>query len=64
LIVIAGMASVFGQEALQQSANANINASDSGDFQQNIWVILNHPKVLGMMILFAIAIFAVFLLSG
>jgi len=70
VIIIAGFANVFGQSALeaQESIGENTITTPEGTttpvFEQNIYAILFHPKILGMMVLFAIAIFAVALLSA
>ncbi|MBI2666801.1 hypothetical protein HYX13_04270 [Candidatus Woesearchaeota archaeon] len=72
VIIIAGFANVFGQSALeaQQSVGETTVTTTDGvttttpAFEQNIYAILFHPKILGMMILFTIAIFAVALLSA
>lgn len=70
VIIIAGLANVFGQSALeaQESIGKTTVITSDGTstpvFEQNIYAILFHPKILGMMVLFAIAIFAVVLLSA
>ena len=71
VIVFASFANVFGQQLTEASFNsgqspAEVSANGVGtqNFQQNIYATLFHPKVLGMIILFTIAIFAVVLLSG
>ncbi len=72
VIVIAAFGTVFGQ---QLAAAAGSSSTDSGtataaggtgttNFQQNIYSTLFNPKVLGMLVLFGVAIFAVILLSG
>ncbi len=72
VIIIAGasFANVFGQKLTQVAFEGGntINATEgtsvaSPNFQQNIYATLFHPKVLGMIILFAVAIFAIALLS-
>lgn len=70
VIMIAGLASVFGQSVLEAGEGAVPSDSvqeggvATGDFQANIFATLFHPKVLGLIIIFTIAIFAVALLSG
>ena len=72
IIVIAAFGNVLGQDFTQQSFDENAPqevATGSGgtatqNFEGNVTAIFSHPKVLGMLILFAIAIFAVGLLSG
>jgi len=69
LIMIAGLGSVFGQSLLEQTEGVDTAVLEeggvsTGDFQANIFATLFHPKVLGLIIIFTIAIFAVALLSG
>ena len=70
VIIIAGFANVFGQSALEaqksigEPAVITTEGTTTPMFEQNIYAILFHPKILGMMVLFAIAIFAVALLSA
>lgn len=71
VLIIAGaaFANVFGQDLLSQAGSGEtaVNVSSGGvasaDFQRNIYTTLFHPKVLGIIVLFAIAIFAIALLS-
>ena len=70
VIIGASFANVFGQKLTQAAFEGGtaINVSGAGgvatpSFQQNIYATLFHPKVLGMMVLFVIAIFAIALLS-
>ncbi len=46
------------------SSSTNSGGVATGNFQQNIYSTLFHPKVLGVLVLFTIAIFAVALLTG
>ena len=71
VIMIAAFGNVLGQKFTEASfqSGTTVNATAAGgvgtaNFQQNITATLFHPKVLGLMVLFAIAIFAVALLSG
>ena len=71
IIFFAAISNVMGQSLLEQSASGEggaVGAGDgsvaSGNFQQNIFSTLFHPKVLGVIMLFVIAIFAVALLTG
>ena len=68
VIMIAGFANVFGQSLLGGAEQATQATTEGGvateNFQQNIYATLFHPKVLGLIILFAIAIAAVALLSS
>jgi len=72
VIIFAGLASVFGQEFLEKSQGEAVDVEDgaavnatttSGSFEGNIAGIISHPKILGMIVLFGIAIFAVALLT-
>ena len=69
LIVVAGFGKVLGQSLLEQSAQTEAvaegqDAVAGNDFQQNIYATLFHPKILGLLVVFAIVVFAVALLSG
>ncbi|MBI4983649.1 hypothetical protein HZC32_03320, partial [Candidatus Woesearchaeota archaeon] len=78
VIIVAAFGNVLGQsltEASFQSTTGpntigltNATGGESGvatkSFQQNIYSTLFHPKVLGLIILFAVAIFAIAFLSG
>ena len=70
VIMIAAFASVLGQQFTEQgfsSSGTTVNATGgvaTSDFQKNITATLFNPKVLAMVILFMIAIFAVLLLTG
>jgi len=70
VILGASFANVYGQKLTQAAFESGtaINATAAGSvatssFQQNIYATLFHPKVLGMIVLFAVAIFAIALLS-
>lgn len=71
VILVAGFGHVLGQsltEAAFQSGET-VNATAEGgsatvSFEQNVNAIIFNPKVLGLMILFAVAIFAIAFLSG
>ncbi len=77
VIVFAAFGNVFGQQLTEQAfqgetgttitANGTAGATSgvaTPSFQTNIMGILTNPKVLGMIILFTIAVFAIALLSG
>ncbi len=77
VIIFAALGNVFGQSFTEQAfdgetattitANGTIGTTTgvaTPNFQTNITGILANPKVLGMIILFAIAVFAIALLSG
>lgn len=70
LILLAGVFNVFGQRALQQQGptvgddtTVGSNGQQAG-FQSNLFTTLFSPKVLGMILVFAIAIFSVAFLGG
>jgi len=68
IIIVAGFANVFGQELLEGSQSAG-TALDGGttsgnNFEDNVLSTIFHPRILGMMVLFGIAIFAIALLTG
>ena len=69
LILVAGFGKVLGQTLLEEGAQAGtvVEGADgvaTGGFQQNVYATLFHPKVLGLLIVFAIVVFTVALLSG
>ncbi|MBU1111927.1 MAG: hypothetical protein ABIG93_00520 [archaeon] len=70
VIVFAAFATVFGQMFLEKGSTDSdtaVNATDGsttgGDFSSNVVSIIKNPKVLGLIVLFGIAIFAVALLT-
>jgi hypothetical protein len=71
VIIVAAFGNVLGPKLTESSSqqgatviNATGGTGTSTNFQSNVTAILFNPKVLGMIILFVIAIFAVVLLSG
>lgn len=70
LIAIAAIFSVLGQSFTEAAfeEGGEVTVTDAGvatkSFSGSLMATLFHPKVLGLIILFAIAIFAVALLSG
>lgn len=71
IILIAAFASVFGQQLTERSMQGGapvINGTTgnvaTADLETNIYATFYHPKVLGFLVIFGIAIAAVFLLSG
>ena len=69
LIVVAGFAQVLGQDLLEnayygEDAVLSEGGQSTNDFQSNLLATLFHPKILGMIVLFGIAIFAVAMLTG
>lgn len=68
IIVFAAFAHVLGQTMLEQGAQLSAEELETGvatgGFEQNVYATLFNTKVLGMIIIFTIVIFAVALLSG
>ncbi len=70
VIIVAAFGSVLGQSFTEASFQEGevIETAEGGvataSFEQNITATLFHPKMLGLMVIFAIVIFAVALLSG
>ncbi len=69
VIIVAGIGVTFGQDLLEQRStmmddSGNPIVTDASDFETNILQTMFHPKMLGVMALFGISIFAVALLSG
>ncbi len=70
VILVAAFGNVLGPKLTDTSSqqgtiiNATGGSGTTTNFQSNVTAILFNPKVLGMIILFAIAIFAVVLLSS
>ncbi len=71
VIIVAAIGNVFGQQLLEQAPGGTAGVTPAGEgevagdsFQQNVYATLFHPKVIGMIILFLVAIFAIVFLSG
>ena len=67
IIAFAGIATVLGPQVspdAQLDEDGNVIEPADGGFQQDVTKILFHPKVLGLIILFGIMVFAVFLLTS
>ncbi|MBT4651031.1 hypothetical protein HOC13_00750 [Candidatus Woesearchaeota archaeon] len=75
LILAAGFGQVLGQSIGPylggEPVDGEVIVTEGGtpsvatsDFQQNIMAIIFHPKVVGLVVLFGVAIFAVILLSS
>ena len=71
IIFLAGFGNVLGQQFLVEGGSVPVDgttisdgSTTSSNFESNITAIFTHPKVLGLIILFGIAIFAIGLLSG
>ncbi len=69
VIMVAAFGTVFGPSLTQasfegQAVNVTTGGTATPSFEQNIYATLFHPKVLGMLILFGVAIFAIAFLTG
>ncbi|MBI2665682.1 hypothetical protein HYX12_03620 [Candidatus Woesearchaeota archaeon] len=66
----AGLSNVLGQEALEAGTGESGTAvtadgnTASGTYESNIWSIMSNPKILGVAIIFVIAVFMIALLTG
>ncbi|HLC74500.1 MAG TPA: hypothetical protein VJH88_01445 [Candidatus Nanoarchaeia archaeon] len=60
LIILGAIASVFGQRALEATAGSG----DEEGFESNLYDIIFNVKILGLMLVFAIAIFTIAFLGG
>lgn len=64
IIVFAAFASVMGQKVGPYlGGQQNTTEVATGSFQQNIFATLFHPKVLGLVVILAVAIFSIALLT-
>ncbi len=70
VIILAAFGNVMGQDLLEQSQTSgeSLDAGDdttgSDDFDENLMSTLFHPKILGLIVLFGVAIFSVALLTN
>lgn len=69
LIIGAAFANIFGEDLLQQSVDPGETVVGEGgvatsDYSQNIMATIFHPKILGVIMLFVVAIFAIIFLTG
>ena len=64
IILLAGIFNVFGESALQATAGGNATAEGDGGFQENVFSTLFSPQLLGVLLVFAIAVFAIAFLGG
>lgn len=62
IIIIAGFGHVWGEQLAQQAGEGG--TAEEGSFEQNIYSILFDPKVLGLIFIFLVAIFAIAFLTG
>ncbi|MBR9683224.1 hypothetical protein GOV03_01670 [Candidatus Woesearchaeota archaeon] len=62
IILVAGFGHVWGEELAQQAMGGEV--SEDGAFEQNVYSIVFNPKVLGIIFIFVIAIFAIAFLTG
>ena len=65
VIIIASLSHVHGQRLLEERSAEGITIQTgegsvaSGEFQENVWNTLFHPKVLGLILMLLIASFTV-----
>lgn len=69
LILLAGIFNVFGQRALDQqgsgtSSGTEAGSGDDNQFESNLFTTLFNPKIMGVVLVFAIAIFSIAFLGG
>ncbi|MFC1801758.1 hypothetical protein ACFLZB_04825 [Nanoarchaeota archaeon] len=73
IILLAALGTVFGQKVgpyLGGAETSNVTTDDiqsgvaTGNWEQNLFATLFHPKILGVILIFAIAIFAIVLLGA
>ncbi len=72
IILIAGLGSVlsddvgaaFEERDYNDTKAGEYGSTDKGSFKSNVIATIIHPKVLGLLILFAVMVFAVILLSA
>ena len=63
IIVAAAIASVYGQRLIPLTQGEEINATDSSDFAENVGGVVFHPKVVGLIFILGVAVFAVGMLT-
>jgi len=64
IILFAAFANVLGQKMLALQPTEAVEGEEEIGFEQNIFLMLFNPKVLGLVIIFLIAVFTVAFLSG
>ena len=67
LILLAGIFNVFGQRALEQQGSGSDGGAETGEdgqFDSNLFTTLFNPKIMGVGLVFAIAIFSIAFLGG
>ena len=62
IILLAGFGHVWGEKLAQQTLENEM--TEEGAFEQNLYSILFNPKILGLIFVFLIAIFAIAFLAG
>ena len=68
IIIIAAFGNVLGQKFLVEGSPAISDVNETSgvagsDFEQNVQATLFHPKIIGLLVLFGVLIFAVALLT-
>ena len=68
IIFLAAIFNVFGQRALQAAGEENVTVIEGEvagpSFEENLFATIFHPKILGVILIFAIAVFAIAFLGG
>ena len=68
LILMAGLGSIWGHELTSMAGGSpvstNVTSSTTGDLEQNLYATFYNPKVLGLIFIFLIAVFAIAFLAG
>jgi hypothetical protein len=64
IIIVAGVFSVFGERALQGSSDASELSEGEADFQGNVFQTVFSRQILGVLLIFVIAVFAIAFLGG
>jgi len=64
IIVVAGFTFTFGQDILDQSQSVDDGTGNGEDIENNIFQVIFHPKILGVLVLFGISVMAIGLLTG
>lgn len=71
IIIIAGISHVYGQRLLPATleegdnvtVEGEVTSGATGEFKENVAAIFFHPKVLGVLFIFLVAVFAIGLLT-
>tara|TARA_Y100000310_G_C20689951_1_gene821588 strand:- start:999 stop:1556 length:558 start_codon:yes stop_codon:yes gene_type:complete len=69
LILMAGLGSIWGQQLTSMAGGGPVttnvtSSSTTGNLEQNLYATFYNPKVLGLVFVFLIAVFAIAFLAG